>query len=129
MGRGVPQGSILAPLLFLIYINDINQVIQNRLVLFADDTTTLVSNKNLQTMKAEVEQGLADLESWFTANKLKLNMDKTEKMIISLRRHDEPNPQQIKFLGVFLDPKLTFKAHIENTAKKLAKTIFLIRNL
>ena len=75
---GTPQGSCLGPLLFLVFINDLHNVVEHGLsLLFADDTTLLHSHKNLRYLKWTVEEDLNKLMDWFKANKLTLNLDKT----------------------------------------------------
>jgi hypothetical protein len=74
---GVPQGSILGPLLFLIYINDIQKVTNLSLLSFADDTTVYISGSNRHTLFKDVTEEIALLHDWFCANKLSLNIGKT----------------------------------------------------
>ena len=79
---GVPRGSILGPLLFLLYINDIasvSSVLSS--ILFADDTTLFCSSKNLQELTAIVNNELGNIMQWLNANKLSLNIDKTNFML------------------------------------------------
>jgi len=75
---GVPQGSVLGPLLFLIYVNDIQYVVTNaKIKLLADDTNLFFYSKDLVKLFALVNIGMSQLYGWFTANKLSLNVDKT----------------------------------------------------
>ena len=75
---GVPQGSVLGPLLFLIYVNDIQYVVTNaKIKLFADDTNLFFYSKDLVKLFALANIGMSQLYGWFTANKLSLNVDKT----------------------------------------------------
>ena len=75
---GVPQGSILGPLLVLLYINDISSVSSVfSSVLFADDTTLLYSSNNLQELSATVDNELSNIMQWLNANRLSLNIEKT----------------------------------------------------
>ena len=132
--HGVPQGSILGPLLFLIYINDIESSTDENLVLFADDTTAITKSKDLELLIARMKQTLVNLERWFNTNRLSLNVNKTEQIIFSLRNvspqlQDENLSDSVKFLGVYLDGTLVFDQHIEQIAKKLSKVIFLLRTL
>ena len=88
---GVPQGSILGPLLFLIYINDMNKAINNSTVYhFADDTNLLYSHKNPKTLKKAMNRDLKSLYEWLCANRLSLNVGKTEFMIFRPPKNDYP---------------------------------------
>ena len=83
---GVPLGSILGPLLFLLYINDISSVSNVfSSVLFADDTTLLYSSNNLQELSATVNNELSNIMQWLNANRLSLNIEKTNFMIFRPR--------------------------------------------
>ena len=97
---GVPQGSILAPLLFLLYINDINKVsnIAN-LILFADDTNLFFSHNNLPFLIDQVNGELDKLTVWLSANKLSINLKKTNFMIF--------RPRQKKF---HINPKIVLNS-------------------
>ena len=81
---GVPQGSVLGPLLFLIYIDDIQECSEKlKFFLFADDTNILYADKNLRSLELIVNQELCELFDWLTANKLTLNVKKTNFVIFS----------------------------------------------
>ena len=142
---GVPQGSILGPLLFLIYVNDLPNVSEQlQPIMFADDTTLSCSGPNLDNLIQNLNNELENFTNWSIANKLTINTDKTEMMIFSNRKfnlgenqvclHSEHVNFQSKcnFLGVLIDDKLSFSFHIRNIIGKLSKNcgiLYKIRDL
>ena len=138
---GVPQGSVLGPLLFLIYVNDIyNAIREYDLKLFADDTNLFMSGKSLPELESKANICLAKLQVWFLANKLSLNIDKTCYTIFSCRTvvvnangmnlfigGKIMRVSNCKYLGVFIDENLHWDEHIDYVYKKLVKfsSIFL----
>ena len=137
---GVPQGSILGPLLFLIYINDLYNVCETMMpLLFADDTNLFNSGKDCKQIQAEIENDLMRISEWLKINKLSLNIKKTQFMIFTTKnssRHDiDLNIEghkieqtfKSKFLGVIIDSQLTWKYHINYISGKIAKGIGIIK--
>ena len=110
---GTPQGSCLGPLIFLIYINDLQYSIQySNAILFADDTTILQGHQNLKYLKWSIDEDIKQMIDWFRANLLTINLDKTEcllfhnskcnsplKLEFELGDHTIRNTDQVKFLG------------------------------
>ena len=136
---GVPQGSILGPLLFLLYINDLSSVSEYCYsVLFADDTNVFISGENIDVLCSRLNEELECIREWLCCNKLSLNVSKTHYMIFTPRNkivHDidvkihgvsVERVYATKFLGVIIDSKLTWKPHVEYICKKLSKCAGII---
>ena len=97
----VPQGSVLGPLLFLIYINVIyTSAPKVSFHLFADDTCLFYSNKNLKTLEANVDVALNNILNWFKANKLTLNVKKSHLLIFNINKNNDNDKMQIR---LFID--------------------------
>lgn len=128
---GVAQGSILGPYLFLIYINDITEHLPCKSVIYADDITLLISDKNINSIKTKNEEALEMATNWLHLNKLMLNRDKTENILFHLnnKEHDITDSKKVKLLGIYLDNKLSWKEHTQQLCKKLARSIYILRKL
>ena len=131
MYHGVPQGSVLGPILFLLYINDLHRSIKFCTTYhFADDTNILNISKDYKTLQRQVNSDLKSLHKWLTANKISLNEGKTELIYfrksgpaptLNIKLHGKRLfPSNIvKYLGVYLDEYLSGKAHCNELVKKL----------
>ncbi|GFW83913.1 RNA-directed DNA polymerase from mobile element jockey [Trichonephila clavipes] len=130
ISAGVAQGSILAPTLFNLYVNDIIKNTNTQLCLYADDTAILSRHRNLNTLVENINEHLAHLEIWFSVWKIALNSSKTEAVFFSKRHPPEitlqnqriPWSQHTKFLGVIIDKNLTFRQHITYIRDKFKDT-------
>lgn len=139
---GVPQGSILGPILFLIYINDIGKLsLKGKVQLFADDAVLIYEASYYSQLEKLMSEDLKILFKWFSANKLSLNISKTNyiifkkkygpevKLDIKINNQSLNQVKNVKYLGITLDEHLAWKDHIGKLSPKLRATSRLIFKL
>ncbi len=140
IASGVPQGSVLGPLLFFIYVNDIQNAVNNdnKLILFADDTNIFVISDKPEQLITEAEHILKQLSIWFEDNKLLVSLAKTQFSIFHTRNRDKCIPpvcnsislnnnivihrvNSAKYLGIILDEKLNWTDHVSALRQTVVK--------
>lgn len=132
---GVPQGSILGPLLFLVYINDFHNCLSSGVAQhFADDTAIVFNGLAIKKMKLMMSREISKIDDWLCANRLSLNAAKTEIILfrpVNKRCQSNFNlkikntkiflSNKVKYLGVVLDPHLSWRYHLSDLSKKLTR--------
>jgi len=138
----VPQGSVLGPLLFLLYINDITEVITAdcSIRLFADDALIYATGYSRQAINDKLNEEMIRVNDWLNRNKLYLNVSKTKVMLIrGIRRkiaendfkvkfrEEGPRGSKIKYLGVMIDRNLNFTEHVNYISRKVGAKLGVLR--
>ena len=137
---GVPHGSILGPLLFLLYVNDLpNTSSLLTFHLFADDTNLYFSSKNVSHLEANLNHELKSVAEWMKCNRLALSVSKTNFILFHSSKRKPNQSLRIKidavlikqvgstnYLGLILDSNLTWKSHINELCLKLSKTVGIL---
>ena len=140
---GVPQGSILGPVLFLLYINDLPlNITGSKIMLFADDTNILVSGENINILQCKIIKVMNELQTWFKLNNLEVNTEKTlaipfhtiqnkKPMLphIILEGRDVPYSIETKFLGIYINENMKWISHIKYLSSKLSTSYYMINSL
>ena len=141
---GVPQGSILGPLLFLLFINDIQYVSQNiDLRLFVDDTAISLHHKDIDVLMQDGKITMKEIMTWFETNKLSLSLSKSNFILfhgkqknsqrqitnITIGHKAIPRTYSAKYIGLTLDENLSWDAHIDNVCNNLVKYFSIFYNI
>ena len=134
----MPQGSILGPLLFLLYMNDFENVSSStRQVLFADDTTIMMSHTKQEELNDLINFETKNISTWFKANKLSFNLNKTHyiafknlnKLSIEIDGTIIKEVTDTKFLGVLVDKGLSWKQQISHIEMKISKGVGILSHM
>ena len=140
MTCGVPQGSILGPLLFILYINDLPSQSDSTTRLFADDACLCFSDKDPFLLQTKINKELIKINNWLKINKLTANYSKTNFIIFTKKRIDfkfqikmgEEVLQEVdetKYLGVILDKKLNWKSQLNIVQSKVSRGCYILSKL
>lgn len=142
VSKGVPQGSILGPMLFILYVNDIDTVLHNgNYTSYADDFSLVLSSPDEFSLSQKCVTTLESIKDYFCDNDLFLNLNKTEVMRFHCSQNHDNNfniqlqndilesTNEVKFLGLTFDDTLNWKFHCVNLIKKINSLTYLFRNL
>ena len=142
MKYGVPQGSVLGPLLYLIFCNDLYKCIEKcKVIMFADDTTLYKTHRSLNYLIQCINHDFKILADWFYANKLSLNVAKTnyivfrpksmtlnlEDLKLNFGNETINRVDYTKFLGIFVDSHLNWNRHVEHVCSQLSKSLYILQ--
>ena len=140
---GVPQGSVLGPLLFILYINDLPKISNNfKPILFADDTNLIFYDKTILNLKDKMQTDINKLFKWLNINILSIHINKTNVLLFNIRNKNEniklnlyinniklKQVTDIKMLDVYIDDKLNWKKQINYVATKLCRVIAILNKV
>lgn len=134
ISTGVPQGSILGPLLFILYINDIPNVTNlGKFYIFADDTAVMFKADTVNELQNKVNMAMPEISKWFQVNRLSLNASKSnyqmftrnkvENMQVKLQTVSIERKSSVRYLGMHVDENLKWHNHIAHVASKISRNL------
>lgn len=137
--KGVPQGSIIGPLLYVLYTNELPSLVRDHVVMYADDTSVIMNKRIERDLEQHLEGTLDSLQGWFTDNNLLMNVDKTQIIKFSARDDDTKTysinnvdietSKTVSFLGMTIDTRLDWKAHVAGMSSELTRYCYALRVL
>jgi hypothetical protein len=141
--HGVTEGSIFGPMLFLLYINDLPlNILELNIVLFADDTSILVSRENSNTIQSRLNNVMKDIQTWFSLNILIVNVEKTLAISFHTTQNKKPALLHVlfegrgipyntntKFMGVYINENVKWINHIRYLSSRLNTSLYIISSL
>jgi hypothetical protein len=139
---GVPQGSVLGPLLFIIYINDIPHLTNGRSIMYADDTSILNVGRDMNELQNTTSNNTRVVEQYFEINNISINPSKTHYILfhtrqcrqegnlkIPVKNREISNVKSTDFLGVVIDSNVSWEIHTEKTCSRVSHNLFIINRL
>ncbi len=137
--HGVLQGSILGPLLFIVFMNDLPLHVDSSLDMYADDSTLGASGRTIEHIEVKLNSDIARAKKWCKDNKRATNCDKTKVMLITTYQNETKldsthvsvicDKTELEVLSVIIDKNLSWKFHIDKTAKSICHNIALLRRI
>ena len=136
LSLGVPQGSVLGPLLFILFINDFPSVVHCcKIVLYADDTALFFADRNFHSIQSALQEDLNAVGEWFSLNRLLVNCDKTNVMLFGCKQRLARSQglslflelsNTVKYLGLTFDASMDWHEHINNISNKVTRRLNLL---